>query len=39
MAGNVDAQLAHDGDRFRPNLAWPGPGAEYLETVARVVPQ
>jgi hypothetical protein len=37
MAGNVDAQLAHDRYRFRPNVTWLSSGAEYLETFPRVV--
>lgn len=39
MARNVDAQLAHDCDRFGPNVARLGPCAEYLEAVARVMAQ
>jgi hypothetical protein len=39
MARNVDAQFAHNGDRFGSNMARLGPGAEYLETVSCVVTQ
>ena len=39
VARNVDAQLVHDSDGFRPNVTWLGSGAEYLEAVPRVVPQ
>src|SRR3974390_929112 len=39
LAGNIDAQLAHDFDRFRTNAARPGPSAECLEEVSRVMSQ
>ena len=35
----VDAQLPHHSDRLRPHFGRPGPGAEHLETIARIVPQ
>jgi hypothetical protein len=37
MAGDVDAQLAHDGDRPRTNLAWLGSGAPNFELIAGVM--
>jgi hypothetical protein len=37
MGGNVDAQLAHDGDCFGANMAWVGSGTEDFEAMARVV--
>ncbi len=37
VGGNVDAQLAHDGDCFGANMAWVGSGAEDFELIARVV--
>jgi hypothetical protein len=39
MAANVDAQLAHGGDRFGSNVVWPSSRAEHLEAVSRVVTQ
>jgi hypothetical protein len=39
MSGDVDAQLLHNRDRFRPDAAWLGSGAEDLEAVSGVVAQ
>lgn len=37
VAGDVDAELAHDGDCLWANVAWFGSGARDLEAMARVV--
>jgi hypothetical protein len=37
VAGDVDAQFAHDGDCFGTNVAWVGSGAEDFEAIASVV--
>jgi hypothetical protein len=37
VAGDVDAQFAHDSDCFGTNMAGVGSGAEDLESIARVV--
>ena len=37
VAGNVDAQFAHDGDCFRTNVAWLCSGARDFEQIAGVV--
>lgn len=39
LARNVDAQLLHDGNSLGPHLRGSGPGAEYIEAIAGVVPQ
>ena len=37
MVGDVDTQLAHDGDCVGANMVWVGSGTEDFEAIARVV--
>jgi len=37
VVGDIDAQLAHDGDCFGTNVARVGSGAEDVELMTRVV--
>ena len=37
MAGNVNPQLAHDGNRFLPNLARPSASAENIKAIPRLM--
>src|SRR5579862_4637327 len=39
MPGNVNAELVHDSDRFRPHHAGPGARTLHFEAVPRVVPE
>src|ERR1700690_2884972 len=39
VAGNVDSELPHNGNRFGPYGSRPCPGTEYFEAVSCVVTQ
>src|SRR5687768_10429282 len=39
MSGNIDSDLAHRFDRFRPDASWRDAGARNLETIAGHVSQ